>query len=133
MPMSFTSRARRQAGARLGIALCLAVMTGQITACAPGLQTPDDVVSAAQAEVIPARWQDASPTPADEMALVDWWSQFDDATLTQLIEHLWRRSFIGLEKYKTRHLTTRDLQATVDFMLEERKTIFRGCGVKDLL
>jgi len=86
MPMSFTFRARRQAGARLGIALCLAVMTGQITACAPGLQTPDDVISAAQAEVIPARWQDASSTPADEMALVDWWSQFDDATLTQLIE-----------------------------------------------
>lgn len=86
MPKSFTIRARCRAGARLGTALCLAAMVGQITACASGLQTPDDVVSIAQAEVIPASWQDASPTPADEMALVSWWSQFGDDTLTQLIE-----------------------------------------------
>jgi multidrug efflux system outer membrane protein len=80
MPTLFTYRAR------LARALCLAAMVGQITACTSGLQTPDEVVSAAQAEVIPARWQHASPTAADEMALVDWWSQFNDATLTQLIE-----------------------------------------------
>ncbi len=35
---------------------------------------------------MPTHWQNASPTPADEMALVAWWSQFQDATLTQLIE-----------------------------------------------
>lgn len=86
MPKSLTFRARLHTGARQGIALCLAGMIGQITACASGVQTPDEVVSAAQADVIPARWQDASPAPADEMALVSWWSQFDDATLTQLIE-----------------------------------------------
>ncbi|HEY6131592.1 MAG TPA: TolC family protein, partial [Halioglobus sp.] len=89
MPIPFTFRDRRRAGApgnRLGKALLLATMIGQITACASGMQKPDAIVSTAQAEVIPARWRDASATPANEMALVTWWSQFGDATLTQLIE-----------------------------------------------
>lgn len=86
MPTSFTYRARRPVWTRLTRALCLSALLGQIAACTLGAQAPGEVVSAAQADVVPARWQDASSTPADEMALVGWWSQFNDAVLTQLIE-----------------------------------------------
>jgi outer membrane protein, multidrug efflux system len=90
MPVSFSFQARRRTGApggkRLARTLWLAAMLGQVNACTSGLQTPDDVVSAAQAEVTPAHWQDAAPAPADETALVNWWSQFGDTTLTGLIE-----------------------------------------------
>jgi outer membrane protein, multidrug efflux system len=88
MPMYFTVRVRGRTGVRvrLGKALCLAAMIGQITACASGLQTPAEAVSAAQAQVTPAQWQRPSSTPVNEMALVTWWSQFGDATLTQLVE-----------------------------------------------
>lgn len=61
-------------------------MIGHLAACTSGLQTPDEVVTAAQAEVIPSRWQGVAPMPADEMALVGWWSQFNDPTLTRLVE-----------------------------------------------
>ena len=66
--------------------LCVAALIGHIAACASGLPAPEQVVSDAQAQLVPTHWQDAAPAPADELALVHWWSQFDDATLTQLIE-----------------------------------------------
>jgi outer membrane protein, multidrug efflux system len=86
MPISCIFGVRRRAWAWPRKALYLAAMIGQTTACTSGLQTPDEAVSAAQTEVIPTHWQDASPTPVNEIALVTWWSQFADATLTQLIE-----------------------------------------------
>jgi len=66
--------------------LCLAAMIGLLTACATGAQTPQEAVSAAQAQVVPATWQDAAPAAANETELKTWWSQFGDDTLTQLIE-----------------------------------------------
>jgi len=61
-------------------------MITQAAACVSGLQSPEEVVSGAQSGTIPAAWQDAASTAADETELVSWWSQFGDASLTQLVE-----------------------------------------------
>ncbi len=66
--------------------LLLAVMIVQIAACASGLESPQQIVSGAQSETILAAWHDAASTAVNETDLVSWWSQFGDATLTQLIE-----------------------------------------------
>ncbi len=66
--------------------LLLAVMIVQIAACASGLESPQQIVSGAQSETLPAAWQSAASTAVNETDLVSWWSQFNDATLTHLIE-----------------------------------------------
>lgn len=66
--------------------LLVAVVVAQATACASGLQSPEQVVAGAQSGTIPAAWQDAAPAAVNETELVAWWSQFGDATLTQLVE-----------------------------------------------
>lgn len=66
--------------------LLVAVVVAQVTACASGLQSPGQVVAGAQSGTIPAAWQDAAPAAVNETELVAWWSQFGDATLTQLVE-----------------------------------------------
>lgn len=66
-------------------ALCAVAALAPLPACTSGLPTPQAVVSDAQAQVVPAHWQDAAK-PADAAALVSWWSQFGDPTLTRLVE-----------------------------------------------
>jgi NodT family efflux transporter outer membrane factor (OMF) lipoprotein len=66
-------------------ALCLVAVIAQLGACADG-PTAAQLLSEAQSQVVPAHWQDAAANPANESALVSWWSQFGDATLTQLID-----------------------------------------------
>jgi NodT family efflux transporter outer membrane factor (OMF) lipoprotein len=93
MPKSFTFRVRLRRGLVLHHWLCkarqpvcLAALIVQLTACASAMQSPGEVVASAQSGTIPVAWQDAAPSAVNEADLVAWWSQFGDATLTQLIE-----------------------------------------------
>jgi len=66
-------------------ALCMALLLGQSVACTPVMQNASEAVSGAQ-ELLPNTWRDAPATAVDETDLVQWWTQFQDETLTNLIE-----------------------------------------------
>ena len=83
MPTFSSCRMRLSATAHRTVAVAL--MAATLTACAPWSESLSESVSSAQA-IVPDRWQDAESAPLDDVELVQWWQQFGDPVLTDLIQ-----------------------------------------------
>ncbi len=66
-------------------AIIMALIMAPLAACTPWSESVTESVNGAQA-LVPQHWQDPGQAPVDASTLTDWWAEFGDDTLTQLIE-----------------------------------------------